>query len=126
MPSEEKVRITFACNTELRDKLTNQADTEGITRTQLIVELLESSVSGKTIGGEREPAVQRLLYDLQRRLGDMEKWRREIKSWVDSADEDRLNLEGTLADFLTEQVKETGIDTKMKVSDKKKIPAPKK
>ena len=56
----------------------------------------------------------------------MEKWRREIKSWVDMADEDRMNLEGTLADFLTEQVKEGGVDTKMKVSAKKKIPAPKK
>ena len=126
MTPKDRVRITFSCPTELREKLTKKADSEGIPRSQLIVELLDHSLGGLSSEGQATDAtVNRFLFDIQKRIGDLEGWKREINSWKGSADVDRLNLEETMGEILTDQVKEGGADTTRKAS-KKKIPSPKK
>ena len=44
MADSSNIRITFNCPDSLKDRLTNQANKEGIPRSQLIVEILENSL----------------------------------------------------------------------------------
>ncbi len=124
---EDTIRITFSCGLDLRNRLTNQATQEGIARSQLIVELLETALGpGDGEGGmDRSPAINRLLFDMQERVGELETWRKAILGWTKSTDENTSNLETTIAELLNAQITDTG-GTKPKRTKKKGIPLPKK
>ncbi|MHA2171653.1 MAG: hypothetical protein ACXAB7_17325 [Candidatus Kariarchaeaceae archaeon] len=122
---DDKVRITFSCEENLRDKLTYQATKEGIPRSQLIVELLDNALGAdEQAPMERGTAVNRLIFDMQKRVNELENWRREILDWTKSADVDTTELENTMASLLEEAVDEplSGDTADMK----SKIPSPKR
>ena len=122
-----KTRVTFSCSKELQAKLSKRADSEGIPRSQLIVELLESAIGTDDQEGVRtKPEVNRFLFDVQSRIAELEKWRREISEWRASATTNTDNLESTIASILNQQLVETGIDQIGKDGESKKIPTPKK
>ncbi len=122
---DDKVRITFSCSKELRDKLTERSNLEGIPRSQLIVELIESALSGDPESSSRDATINRFLFDMQKRLADLEAWKREIGSWIRSNEVNTQNLEETVAHMLTDEVLKSGIDTKKKPK-KDRIPKPEK
>lgn len=124
--ADTKVRVTFSCDSELKEKLTEKSNAQGITRSQLIVELLEFALGAEDEGYNRGAEVNRFIFDIQQRIADLEAWRREIQEWARSSDENTDNLETTLASLLNQQVSESGLNEIGKTSDKKKIPSPKK
>ena len=81
MADKLSTRITFSCPNSLRDNLTKQAEKEGIPRSQLIVEILENAIVTENQVESRNPAVNRLIFDIQKRLSQLEGWRREIQVW---------------------------------------------
>ncbi|MHA2248918.1 MAG: hypothetical protein ACXAD7_01085 [Candidatus Kariarchaeaceae archaeon] len=122
---EDKVRITFSCDRSLQTRLTKQAHQEGIPRSQLIVELLDTAFDTESGGGtERAPAANRLLFDMQKRVGELESWRRQIHDWTTASSEDTSNIEQTLAGLLNEQLSED-VDVG-KTTKKNRIPSPKR
>lgn len=122
----DSVRITFSCPKSLQERLSSQADKEGIPRSQLIIELLENALGNENIGAAeaRNPAVNRLIFDLQKRLNDIEGWRREILDWTEKSEINTNNLEETLAELLNQQVTEDGKNIKSAKSNK--IPSPRR
>ncbi len=124
MADVSSIRITFSCPNSLKDKLTNQANKEGIPRSQLIVEILENALGTEDQVESRNPAVNRLIFDIQKRLSNLEGWRREIHDWTENTEINTTNLESTLAELLNSQLSE---DTKpKKVNKEKKIPIPRR
>ncbi|MDH5401475.1 MAG: ribbon-helix-helix domain-containing protein [Candidatus Heimdallarchaeota archaeon] len=118
------VRITFSCDDELKDKLSNRAKDQGIPRGQLIIELLEYALSKEESGKPRDATVDRFMFDLQQRIADIETWRREINVWAKRSEENSNNLETTIANLLNEQV--TDSDFGEEFGSKNPIPAPKR
>lgn len=124
MADVSSIRITFSCPNSLKDKLTNQANKEGIPRSQLIVEILENALGTEDQVESRNPAVNRLIFDIQKRLSNLEGWRREIHDWTENTEINTTNLESTLAELLNSQLSE---DTKpQKAKKEKKIPIPRR
>ncbi len=72
----DKVRITFSCDADLRDKLTKRADTEGIPRSQLIVELLETELGDSP--NKSKEGINRFIFDIQARVAQLEGWKRQF------------------------------------------------
>ena len=124
MADKSSTRITFSCPNSLRDNLTKQAEKEGIPRSQLIVEILENALVTENQVESRNPAVNRLIFDIQKRLSQLEGWRREIQVWTESSSINSSNLETTLADLLNSQLGDEG--KKAKKSKDKKIPVPRR
>lgn len=124
MASSNKVRITFSCEPDLKTRLTEKADRQGIPRSQLIVELLEMAMGIEDDGVARGQEVNRFLFDVQKRIADLETWRREISEWRVSANTNSENLEETIATILNDQLSD--IDIKSDDSKKSSIPSPKK
>lgn len=123
MAPEKLVRVTFSCPEELREKLTTKSDTQGIPRSQFIVELLEYALGAEDKGVSRGAEVNRFLFDVQERIADLEMWRREINEWKSSSDVNTGNLEATIAEILNEQLTEVEQSSTPK---KDAIPQPKK
>ncbi|MHA2099592.1 MAG: hypothetical protein ACW99A_13025 [Candidatus Kariarchaeaceae archaeon] len=123
MVDNSSVRITFSCPTSLRSKLTQQSDKEGIPRSQLIVEILENALGTENQVESRNPAVNRLIFDIQKRLSTLEGWRREIQEWTESTSINSTNLETTLAELLNTQLGEESGKVK---KSKEKIPVPRR
>lgn len=121
---QDKIRITFACSSDLRDKLTQRATEEGIPRSQLIVELLETELGDPSEGKSRDAAVNRLIYDIQERVGAIEAWKRQFAEMTKSQQENTENLEETVAYLMNENIQAGGKDMDTS-SRKKKIPSPK-
>lgn len=124
MEDKLSTRITFSCPNSLRDNLTKQAEKEGIPRSQLIVEILENAIVTENQVESRNPAVNRLIFDIQKRLSQLEGWRREIQVWTESSSINSSNLETTLADLLNSQLGDEG--KKAKKAKDKKIPVPRR
>ncbi|OLS28769.1 MAG: hypothetical protein HeimC2_04990 [Candidatus Heimdallarchaeota archaeon LC_2] len=124
MADISNIRITFNCPNSLKERLTKQADEEGIPRSQLIVEILENSLGTENQVESRNPAVNRLIFDIQKRLSNLEGWRREIHDWTENTEINTSNLEATLAELLNSQLTE---DTKPRKAKKEKtIPIPRR
>lgn len=121
---ENKVRVTFSCDSDLKERLTKRADNQGIPRSQLIVELLDHAMGIEDKGKTRTPEVNRFMFDIQQRLADLETWRREIQEWTVLSDENTDNLETTIANMLNEKL--TDLNIKEDKTKKKSIPSPKK
>jgi len=124
MVDNSSVRITFSCPNSLKNNLTKQADKEGIPRSQLIVEILENAIVTENQVESRNPAVNRLIFDIQKRLSQLEGWRREIQDWTESSTINSSNLETTLAELLNSQLGDEG--EKAKIAKEKKIPVPRR
>lgn len=124
MTDKSSTRITFSCPNSLRDNLTKQAEKEGIPRSQLIVEILENALVTENQVESRNPAVNRLIFDIQKRLSQLEGWRREIQVWTESSSINSSNLETTLADLLNSQLGDEV--KKAKKAKDKKIPIPRR
>ncbi|MCY3413549.1 MAG: ribbon-helix-helix protein, CopG family [Candidatus Heimdallarchaeota archaeon] len=125
--TDGKTRITFSCPNNLRDKLTKRADKEGIPRSQLIVELLEAELDSPTEGKGRDAAVNRLIFDIQKRVGDLESWKREFSKMSKDQQINTENLESSLAYLLNEDAARGGSDVGKTMTTKKgSIPEPKK
>lgn len=124
MADNSSVRITFSCPNSLKDNLTKQAEKEGIPRSQLIVEILENALGTENQVESRNPAVNRLIFDIQKRLSMLEGWRREIHDWTESSSINSTNLETTLAELLNTQLTDQGKEPKK--SKEKKIPIPRR
>ena len=123
MASESTVRITFSCEPKLRDLLTTQSNKEGIPRSQLIVELLEMGLKTDASSDQRNPAVNRLLFDVQERISHLEGWRKEIQDWRTDSTVNTDNLEHTMASLLNAQLEH---DDQTPKKSKKAIPQPKR
>ena len=66
----------------------------------------------------------KLPVQVQKRIADLEKWRREISEWKVSASENSDNLEETIASILNEQLSD--IDIQPDEKKKSSIPTPRK
>ncbi|MHA2502078.1 MAG: hypothetical protein ACXAE3_04355 [Candidatus Kariarchaeaceae archaeon] len=124
MAKKKDVRITFSCSSTLKKSLSDKANQQGIPRSQLIVELLELALGIEDEGVSRGQEVNRFLFDVQKRIADLEKWRREISEWKVSASENSDNLEETIASILNEQLSD--IDIQPDEKKKSSIPTPRK
>lgn len=124
MGNESNVRITFSCGSSLKQRLSEKATQQGIPRSQLIVELMEMALGIEDDGVARGQEVNRFLFDVQKRIADLETWRREISEWQVSSSENSDNLEETIATILNEQLSD--IDIQSSEEKKSTIPSPKK
>lgn len=118
------VRITFSCEASLRDSLNKQADDEGIPRSQLIIEFLEMALTDTGEAEKRNPAINRLMFDVQERISNLEVWRKQIQEWTKTSTINTDNLEHTVGELLNQQLTEPEIE--YKISKGEDIPAPRR
>ena len=117
-------KISFTCPKALRDKLTELANNQGVSRSQLIIELLEiglESYSSST--GVYHPNNDKLLWVFQERLQALEKWQKEIEEWRKRIEPNIDNHEQVLMELLNREVETPNFPQKKKVKVKD-IPKP--
>ncbi len=115
---KKRNKISFTCPNELLKQIDEIAKREGITRSALIVELIELGLRiydpTMTMKPTRDIGTEKLILMFQERLEEIEHWRDEVENWKKRIEPEIKNHETVIMELLNAEITEIPAQKKAK------------
>ncbi len=115
---KKRNKISFTCPDDLLKQIDEIAKREGITRSALIVELIELGLRiydpTMAMKPTRDIGTEKLILMFQQRLEEIEHWRDEVENWKKRIEPEIKNHESVIMELLNAEITEIPTTKKAK------------